>query len=547
MRSKNQCGLEILQSISERSRLEEGGEGVKRVLREVFRGERVSTKKLAFLTKLPIPVVAAVRRELEKDGLLSRNQGAVLTERGKLFVTKQLGLSHLDRFTCPTCQGRGVWIPEEFKSTLEVLRRQLRRRPRPLTWLDQSHGTAETALLRALFMLEKGDIEGRKILFLGDDDLTSIAVGLFRAAKEVAVVDLDTRLLRTIKDISEEEDLRIKLVEHDLRKPLPEQLSGRYDAVFTDPPYTHPGLTLFLSRGIMALEKRVGAAIYLSFAHQSPRKKLILQRALNDMGLAIEEQVSRFNIYEGAEMFANTTFLARLETTENSKPLLSGVYEYKLYTGEITRTKRTYECRCGVRINVGATEEIRTIEDLKAEGCPKCSAKKSFKLIKREKINEDLVRSLNIQGFRWEDFSAILDFEREITERSFPDTPILDEEYHRLKIEKAVKREPKGLKVAVLNSEIVGWLWLRTERDRSKGERFGYIKSIIVKPEHRLLGFGGRLMEAAEEYFSKNGVRRIDLIVSASNIEASLFFEEMGFQREHSTMRKTLNIRLCEG
>ena len=123
-------------------------------------------------------------------------------------------------------------------------------------------------------MLEKGDIEGRKILFLGDDDLTSIAAGLFNAAKEVAVVDLDTRLLQTIKDISEEEGLRIRLVEHDLRKPLPEQLRGRYDTVFTDPPYTHPGLTLFLSRGIMALEKRVGAAVYLSFAHQSPRKKL---------------------------------------------------------------------------------------------------------------------------------------------------------------------------------------------------------------------------------------------------------------------------------
>lgn len=544
MRSKNTWNLEIFRFIAERSKLEEGEEGVKRVLREVFRSERVSTKKLAFLTKLPIPVVAAVRRELEKVGLLSRNQGAVLTEGGRQFVTEHLGLSLLDRLTCSTCEGRGIWIPEEFKPTLKVLRQQLRRRPKPLTWLDQSHGTAETALLRALLMLEKGDIEGRRIVFLGDDDLTSIAVGLIKAAKEVAVVDLDTRLLNTIKVISEEEDLSVRIVDHDLRKPLPEKLRGRFDVVFTDPPYTYSGLILFLSRGITALEKRIGAAIYLSFAHQAPRKILVLQRALNNMGLAIEEQISRFNIYEGAEMFANTTFLARLETTEWSKPLLSGIYENKLYTGEVTRTKRTYECHCGVHISVGATEEWRTIEDLKAEGCPMCGVKKGFKLIRRDKINKDLVRSLSIRGFRWQDFSAILDFEREIAERSFPDTPILNEEYHRLKIEKAVKRESKGLKVGIFNDEIVGWLWLRTERDRSNGERFGYIKSIIVKPELRLLGFGGKLMEVAEDYFLKKDVRRIDLIVSASNIEASLFFEAMGFRREHSTMRKTLNVKL---
>ena len=84
------------------------------------------------------------------------------------------------------------------------------------------------------------------------------------------------------------------------------------------------------------------------------------------------------------------------------------------------------------------------------------------------------------------------------------------------------------------------WLWLKTEKDRSSNEKFGYIKSIIVKPEHRHQKFGRKLVEEAKQYFLKKGIRRIDLIVSAANHGGSLFFEEIGFEREHSTMRAKL-------
>jgi ribosomal protein S18 acetylase RimI-like enzyme len=47
-------------------------------------------------------------------------------------------------------------------------------------------------------------------------------------------------------------------------------------------------------------------------------------------------------------------------------------------------------------------------------------------------------------------------------------------------------------------------------------------------------------VEVAKNYFLNKGVHRIDLIVSAANHEAALFFEEVGFEREHSTLRKKL-------
>ncbi len=537
---RHQGNSDLLKAVSEKARLEEGEEAVRKVLREVFRSRKVGTKELAYLTQLPVPVTAAVRRELEKKGLLGRNGGASLTEAGEKFVSEKLGLVYLESLTCPTCQGKRIEIPEKHISILEKLKKHLKTRPRPLPWLDQAHGTPETALLRALFMLEKGDVEGRKILFLGDDDFTSIAVGLLKTAEEIAVLDVDSRLLEAIQVISRRENLSITCVECDLRDPLPQHLRHKYDVVFTDPPYTIPGLTLFISRCITALKRRKGASVYLAFAHQPPKRMLIMQKALSAMGLALAEQVPRFNTYEGAEMFANSTFLARLESTEKTEPLVKEAFDGKLYTGEIVQTVRTYQCRCGKLNDVGTTYRFRTVEELKSEGCPKCGETRGFRLIKKQRLKEALAERLTLRNFRRGDFPTILEFEREIAKKSFPETPILEEEHHKEKLEKAIRRELSSLKVALLDDEIVGWLWLRTEKDRNTSEKFGYIKSIFVTPKHRHQGFGRKLMEAATQHFLKRGIMRVDLIVSAVNYDAALFFEEVGFETQYSTMRKKL-------
>jgi predicted methyltransferase/ribosomal protein S18 acetylase RimI-like enzyme len=533
--------LNLLKKISENTELDEGEEGIRKVLREIHRNQKISTKELASLTQIPLPIVAAVRRELEKEDLITREKGALLTQAGERFVRENLGLAYAQRLTCPTCQARGIQIPEGFAPILGKLRKYLDLRPRPLTRLDQAHGTPETALLRALYMLEKGDVEGRSILFLGDDDLTSIAVGLLRAAREITVIDIDARLLEAIQLANKREGINIEFLGHDVRKSLPGHLHYRYDVVFTDPPYTKPGLTLFVSRGITALQLRKGASIYLAYASQSPRKMLEVQKILTAMGLIITERIPRFNTYEGAEMFANTTFLERLETSEKTKPLITEAFEGKMYTGEITKTIRTYQCRCGEKASVGETEPFQTIEELKARGCPKCGKKKGFKLIEKQKLKEVLVERLTLRNFQLTDFPMILEFEREIARKSFPEAPILEEDYHRRKLERAVESGHECLRVAVLGDEVVGWLWLRVEKDRSTNEKFGYVKSIIVKPDYRYQGLGKKLIEAVEEYFRGRGIRRIDVIASAANYEATLFFEGSGYEREHSTMRKRLD------
>ena len=215
---------DLLESISERTHLPEGEEAVRRILREVYRHGRIGTKDLAYATRLPLPIVAAVRRELEKAGLLARRGGATLTEKGKVYVAKVLGVSMAETLVCSTCSGKKVRITEAYDGILEKLEGYSRLRPRPYTWLDQAFATPQTSLLRALFMLEEGDVEGRNVIFLGDDDLTSVATGLLRAARKITVIDVDERLIDLIQGISDREELGIQCVLHDLRNALPVEM-----------------------------------------------------------------------------------------------------------------------------------------------------------------------------------------------------------------------------------------------------------------------------------------------------------------------------------
>jgi predicted methyltransferase len=369
--------------------LREGEEAVRRVLREVHRMRKVGTKDLARGARLPIPVTAAIRRELEKGGLLRREGGAVLTPEGETYVTEVLGLVWgVNTEPTPREGGRSP-IPNEYTEVLEKLTTLSELRPTAMPQLDQAHATPETSLKRALYMQEEGDLGGRDVLFLGDDDLTSVAAGLLKVARKISVIDVDERLLKVIQEISSENGLEIDTVFHDLRNPLPEDLRKAFDIVATDPPYTVPGVELFLSRGIEALRSLKMSTVYLSFADKPPLEMLDVHRAITGMGFFIRELIPRFNEYVGAEMFANITSMMRLSTTEDAEPSVKGIFEGAMYTGEVNPTVRVYRCMCGVEITVGAGEKYKTVEELKERGCPSCGAHKGFSLRRRVKLQGD--------------------------------------------------------------------------------------------------------------------------------------------------------------
>ena len=235
-------------------------------------------------------------------------------------------------------------------------------------------------------MKENGDLDGRKIIFLGDDDLTSIASGLLGSARKIVILDIDERLVNYIHKVSVEHNLKIECIGHDLRYPLPIDILNRFDVFFTDPPYTVEGFTLFLSRGIQSLRPRKTANAYFAFADKTPLEMLEVNKVINNMGMYISELIPRFNKYIGAEIFANTTSMYRVTLTEVTTPAITGFYEGKIYTSEVQPRIRYYRCRCGTDIKIGPKEKYISIKQLKESGCSKCGAHEGFRLLKRVNI-----------------------------------------------------------------------------------------------------------------------------------------------------------------
>ena len=231
-------------------------------------------------------------------------------------------------------------------------------------------------------MHEAGALLGRRrILLLGDDDLISVAIAAFAAAvgvtagiERLTVIDSDPDVLAWAADQISGTAIDAELVEHDLRRPLPSGLAGRFDVVCTDPPYTVAGAELFLSRAVSGLAPEPGKRVFFSFGARRPDETLRVQQLIGSMGLAVRALWPNFNEYLGAGILAGTSHLYYLRSTAAAAPLVEGNASGPLYTAEARATAaRPYRCAgCRTVHEVGPGGRWPRIAALQQAGCPQC-------------------------------------------------------------------------------------------------------------------------------------------------------------------------------
>jgi len=359
--------------------LAEGRAGIRDVLRAIARAEPVPVREVARAAEIPVPLVAAVCNELRQRGVLERSQPVRLTLAGRAALGNQ---APAFRGRCPDCAGLGWLVPAELAPVAAALDRLAEAVPEVDVELDQSHCTVETKLRRALLLDELGVLTGKRLLVLGDDDLTSLAVAAYAAAagrsaavSGLTVLDVDRELLAFIAGAAGEFGVPVRTVEHDARQPLPPELRGEFDLVCTDPPYTVAGAELFLSRAVSALRPETGAHVLFSFGARRPDETLRTQALIAGMGLAVRALVPNFNSYLGAGILAGSSHLYHLRSTEAAAPAIEGEYTGPLYTADTRPGQaRPYRCAgCAAVHLVGPGQRWSRIADLQAAGCPSCA------------------------------------------------------------------------------------------------------------------------------------------------------------------------------
>jgi predicted methyltransferase len=238
----------------------------------------------------------------------------------------------------------GASARETDPDLLKTITRYIENVPAPLSALDHVQATPETVLKRALWLDEQYDLgmgggpEGQgggksaaKLLFLGDHDLTSLAVRALRPDADLTVVDLDDRVLAYIDELSERS---IRTLHTDLRVGLPPSVTGRMDLVFSDPPYTPEGMGLFAARGVQALREPSDGRLLLAYGY-SPRHPALgaqVQRSLATLGLTFEAILPGFHRYFGAQAIGSAADMYVCQPTAKSKKVRASKGKAGIYT-----------------------------------------------------------------------------------------------------------------------------------------------------------------------------------------------------------------------
>lgn len=324
--------------LAEAVRLREGIDGISRALWLLCSRKVPSTRDWSQELHIPVPVLAALRRELEKRNILEPGKGLRLTEEGKHWLDQQFGAHEIPTSKCQVCKVKNHILPPEMMPLLEEFEDVCFDRPEADVKLDQSHATPKTGIKKALYLLENGYL-GQSLFFLGDDDLISIASLLLRDEflnhkhdlGEICVSDIDERYIDLITVLSEDS---ISTIKYDAKNELPEELHEQFNVALTDPAYTVNGITTFAYRCVQALKP--DGLLLLSMPMMDPKSLNIIQGNLIRSGMALKEIIPDFNEYIGASIHAHVTslFIWQKTATTQEKPENLG------YTPFYTREQR---------------------------------------------------------------------------------------------------------------------------------------------------------------------------------------------------------------
>lgn len=204
--------------------------------------------------RIPFPFAVRILRELQEGGYI-RYEGDTtkLTDRGS-SLAQELRVSGAPDMTDPGCAGSGV-IWEPLRAVYEKYVPIYEARPRnENSDLDQGAMTPESFFRRLAIMIHMGDIQGNRVVNLGDDDFASIAIALTGLAESITVLEIDGRIRDYISKVARDNHLPITVRAQDLTKHLPRELVGTFDTYVCDPPETEAGLLLWAEKGLMLLQ-----------------------------------------------------------------------------------------------------------------------------------------------------------------------------------------------------------------------------------------------------------------------------------------------------
>ncbi|MGH3246561.1 MAG: bis-aminopropyl spermidine synthase family protein [Trebonia sp.] len=291
---------------------------------------------LCLLAESPADLAELVRRSAlprrTVEELLGAADGDLVREGGTVAIAAGKAAEYRKRFDFEQLGATRLADPlqrrvSEASAVRDVMEQVIAGAPAARSELDHVQATPETAIRRALWLDSTYDLRDAVLLCVGDHDLTSLAVGQVAAGARIVVADIDERTLEYIDEWATRLHLDIRCFVSDFRFWLADSAASCADLVFTDPPYTPEGMTLFTARALQGLANRDHGRIVVAYGYSDRHPSLGQQgqSVIHRLGLAAEEQLRAFSRYEGAQAVGSASDLYVWRPTSRSWRLLDGV------------------------------------------------------------------------------------------------------------------------------------------------------------------------------------------------------------------------------
>jgi predicted methyltransferase len=232
--------------------------------------------------------------------MLNKNQIIFDSEKRKFSFRNLPAILPEDDGLCQTCWGKGVTLNSRFEQALDHFLKITTDRPPPIIEYNQGIIDPRDLALKSAIMYDRGDLEGRSILLLGDDDLFSIFLALLGLSCTVTVLEIDDRIISYINGKAKSNKLTVKPQRYDVDSPFPRNLRETFDAFVTEPPEGLEGMLLFLGRAIDALGDGGAGYFGLTTLESSLSKWLAIQKFLLGREMVITDLLRNFSLYPEA-------------------------------------------------------------------------------------------------------------------------------------------------------------------------------------------------------------------------------------------------------
>jgi len=195
------------------------------------------------------------------------------------LMTILLGYINYDYFE----RGKKEWDSKVFRG-----------RTKSKVTLGQLFCTEDTVFRRVELITRDFSDRNRKILFLGDGDLCSLALKSLTNF-EVHVLDLDRELIKFIN--SKNKDIKTQIV--NFKKGVPEKFYDYFDAIMMDPFWDIGKTEMFLTPALKCIKKNPESRIYMSLCPVVTGREDYgkLQKRILDNNFIFLEIIKHFSYY----------------------------------------------------------------------------------------------------------------------------------------------------------------------------------------------------------------------------------------------------------